>query len=312
MAVRYRDSTVPLFSARANGVVEQGVLAVLFPSARHIQAEYSLGDSRFDFMVQDGDGVTHLIEVKACSLVEEGIAMFPDAPSERAVKHIEELAELTQQGYRCHILFMIAHGNPQRFIPNLHTDPKFASTLSHAAGAIGVHAVTLKANEQGQGRIINMNVPVDLSFGSLAEANRGSYMIVLEFPREITIQVGALGSVFFKAGWYVYAGSAQKQLSQRIARHLRHVRKQPHWHLDYLTPHAGKIAGLPIASYENLECELSASLKAIGGEPVPRFGSTDCGCESHLYYFNIPPLKLRDFLTVLFSFRHRRALNLHG
>nr|WP_237255859.1 DNA/RNA nuclease SfsA [Gracilinema caldarium] len=310
VAVRYRDKLVPLFSARANGVVEQGVLPVLFPAARHIQAEYTLGDSRFDFMVQDEAGLLHLIEVKACSLVEEGIAMFPDAPSERAVKHIEELAYLIKQGYRCHILFVIVHGHAERFIPNLHTDPEFASALSKAAGAIEVHAVTLEADEQGRGRIINMNVPVDLSFGSLAEANRGSYLILLEVPDAVQIYVGSLGPVCFQAGWYVYAGSAQKNLSQRIARHLRHVRKQAHWHLDYLTAHAGKMIGLPIASYDNLECELADGLKNIGGEPVPRFGSSDCSCESHLFYFSAPPLKNRDFLTLLFYFRHRRALGL--
>ncbi|MEW6565024.1 MAG: DNA/RNA nuclease SfsA [Spirochaetota bacterium] len=310
VAVRYEGRMVPLFSARANGVVEQGVLPELFPQARNIQAEYTLADSRFDFMVQDGDGNTHLIEVKACSLVEEGIAMFPDAPSERAVKHIEELAELASRGYRCHILFVIVHGNPERFIPNLHTDPAFAAALSKAAANIQVHAVTLEANENGEGHIINMNVPVDLSYGGLAEENRGSYLLVLELPDSVQVDVGSLGPVAFKAGWYVYSGSAQKNLTQRIGRHLRHVRKQPHWHLDYLTPHAGKIVGLPIASYENLECELAAELEKIGGTGVPRFGSTDCSCGSHLFYFSSPPLKNRAFLKVLFTFRHRRALNL--
>ena len=310
VAVRYEGRMVPLFSARANGVVEQGVLPELFPQARNIQAEYTLADSRFDFMVQDGDGNTHLIEVKACSLVEEGIAMFPDAPSERAVKHIEELAELASRGYRCHILFVIVHGNPERFIPNLHTDPAFAAALSKAAANIQVHAVTLEANENGEGHIINMNVPVDLSYGGLAEENRGSYLVVLELPDSVQVDVGSLGPVAFKAGWYVYSGSAQKNLTQRIGRHLRHVRKQPHWHLDYLTPHAGKIVGLPIASYENLECELAAELEKIGGTGVPRFGSTDCSCGSHLFYFSSPPLKNRAFLKVLFTFRHRRALNL--
>lgn len=312
VAVRYEGRMVPLFSARANGVVEQGVLPILFPQARNIQAEYTLADSRFDFMVQDGDGTTHLIEVKACSLVEEGIAMFPDAPSERAVKHIEELAELVSRGYRCHILFVIVHGNPERFITNLHTDPAFAAALSKAAAHIQVHAVTLEADERGEGHIINMNVPVDLSYGGLAEENRGSYLVVLELSDSVQVDVGSLGPVAFKAGWYVYSGSAQKNLAQRIGRHLRHVRKQPHWHLDYLTPHAGKIVGLPIASYENLECELAAELEKIGGSGVPRFGSTDCSCDSHLFYFSTPPLKNRDFLKVLFAFRHRRALKLPG
>jgi sugar fermentation stimulation protein A len=172
--------------------------------------------------------------------------------------------------------------------------------------------VTLEADEQGRGRIINFNVPVDLSYGALAEQNRGSYLVALDLLAPAQIEVGSLGLLSFKAGWYVYAGSAQKNLSQRVARHLRHGRKGLHWHIDYLTAQAGKIIGLPIASQDNLECELAAGLRNIGGEAVQHFGSSDCGCESHLYYFPDPPLKNRAFLDLLFYFRHRRALNLHG
>jgi sugar fermentation stimulation protein A len=80
---------VPLYSARANQAAATLLIPKLFPQARKVQPEYTLGGSRFDFFVEDSGGVRHLIEIKACSLVEYGIAMFPDAPSLRALKHLE-------------------------------------------------------------------------------------------------------------------------------------------------------------------------------------------------------------------------------
>ncbi|WP_243692853.1 DNA/RNA nuclease SfsA [Treponema sp. J25] len=308
VAVRYGERIVPLFSARANSVVQQAVLPVLFPEARHIQAEYSQGNSRFDFLVEDATGSRHLIEVKACSLVEHDVAMFPDAPSERATKHLEELAALSQSGFQCHVLFLVVHGKPQYFVPNLHTDPSFAAAVSRYNEVIQFHAAVLEAQEDGSGRIINFNLPLVFDHGTLAEENRGSYLILMELNQPKVLTVGALGTLALDAGWYVYTGSAQKNLSQRIAHHLRKVHKNPHWHIDYLTSVAARIMGLPIASYRNLECALAADLERIGGRPIPRFGCSDCSCDSHLYYFPTNPLTERSFLDLLFWYRHVKAL----
>jgi sugar fermentation stimulation protein A len=128
--LHYRGSFVPFFSARANAAAEALILPEIIPGLREVHAEFTLGNSRFDFLCIDRRGQRHLVEVKACSLIEYGVAMFPDAPSERALKHLEELAALSAQGYRCHVLFVIVHGAPRVFIPNLHTDPLFAAALS--------------------------------------------------------------------------------------------------------------------------------------------------------------------------------------
>ncbi|MDR1747510.1 MAG: DNA/RNA nuclease SfsA, partial [Spirochaetaceae bacterium] len=237
----HRESTAPLFSARANNAAEKLLLPTLIPGLKDVRREYTIGGSRFDFLCSDSGGTKHLIEVKACSLVEYGVAMFPDAPSSRALKHLEELASLAGEGYRCHILFVIVHGTPGVFIPNLHTDPEFSAALSRYSGRVNIHASLLRCSRDGAAELALPSVPVDLSHGALAAENRGSYLIVLEIPEETETAVGALGNLRFRKGWYVYAGSAQRNLSGRIARHLRKVRKKKHWHLDYLTPAAGTI-----------------------------------------------------------------------
>jgi sugar fermentation stimulation protein A len=312
VGIYYREAVVPLFSSRANRAAEQLILRAIIPGLTAISPEYTLDASRFDFLCADAKGRKHLVEVKACSLAEHGAAMFPDAPSGRALKHLEELAELSSQGYRCHVLFVVTHGNPDVFIPNLHTDPEFAAALSRHRKAVAVHAALLRCDSTGQTRLVSAALPVDLSHGKLAESNSGNYLILLELAEERNIEVGALGTLLFKAGWYVYAGSARKNLSQRVNRHLRRQRKQQHWHLDYLTPYAarglGKLKALPLLSYRNLECDLAGELAKLGGKPVPRFGSSDCACPSHLYYFKNPPMGSREFVDMLLRYRHVEAL----
>jgi sugar fermentation stimulation protein A len=321
----YRDGIsgeeliAPLFSSRANQAAEQLILKEIIPGLTEIKGEYTIGNSRFDFFCVDSRKRRHLVEVKACSLIEYGIAMFPDAPSGRALKHLEELAALSAEGYICHVLFVIVHSDAQVFIPNLHTDPELAAGLSRHGRQVSIHAALLRADSQGNAVLAKASVPVDLSHGKLAEADSGSYLIVLQLAEAQDIEVGSLGLIRFKPGWYVYAGSAMKNLKSRISRHQRKIRKQKHWHLDYLTPYAKTpIKALPICSYRNLECELACELEKLGGKPVrgsrstghSGFGASDCvnGCASHLWYFAKPPMQNRAFVEMLLRYRHRDAL----
>jgi len=111
VAARHRGILIPLASARANDLAEKTVLPVLFPEATAVRREVTLGRSRLDFLLEFGDRVgvgastrpgseQLFLEVKACTLIEEGTAMFPDAPTLRGVKHLEELEALADQGRR--------------------------------------------------------------------------------------------------------------------------------------------------------------------------------------------------------------------
>jgi sugar fermentation stimulation protein A len=316
-ALRHRGNIVPLFASRANRAAEELALPAIIPGLREVHPEFSLGNSRFDFLCLNGKGERHLVEVKACSLVEYGTAMFPDAPSSRALKHLEELAALRKEGYKSHVLFVILHGEPEVFVPNLHTDPAFAAALGKFCGgkrpAVKVHAVLLRCGEDGRAELpgsqqAQRTVPVDLSHSALAALNAGNYLILLELTKSRRVETGALGTTSFKKGWYVYSGSARKNLSARISRHLRKEGKKKHWHIDYLTPHAARIKALPVMSYRNLECEMAGELERLGGKPIEGFGSSDCCCASHLFYFPDPPESCRAFTEMLFRYRHVEGL----
>ncbi len=101
---------------------------ILFPNATSIRREVTKGNSRFDFCIEEGSDITYL-EVKGCTLENGGIASFPDAPTERGVKHIMELIELKRQGFGAAILFVIQMKGVTEFRPNDNTHRAFGDAL---------------------------------------------------------------------------------------------------------------------------------------------------------------------------------------
>lgn len=114
----------------------------------------------------------------------------------------------------------------------------------------------------------------------------GAYILLLRLADDEEIEVGRLGVTFFRRGEYAYVGSAMGGLDARIARHLR-AEKKRHWHIDYLLERAAVASVLEFESSDRIECELSDTLAVSGAStaPVRGFGSSGCGCVSHLHYF---------------------------
>lgn len=97
-----------------------------------VRPETVFGNSRFDFYVESDSGRKIFIEVKGVTLENEGVAAFPDAPSERAVKHVEELIEAKQQGYEAYLIFVVQMKGIRYVEPNRKTQPAFAEALKKA------------------------------------------------------------------------------------------------------------------------------------------------------------------------------------
>ena len=107
-----------------------------------VKPEYTFGDSRFDFYMER-DGERYLTEVKGCTLaadLKRGIGLFPDAPTERGVKHLDELAAAAKEGYHCEIAFVIQMNGIHMVFPNNDTQPEFGQAIVRAAKA-GVQVV---------------------------------------------------------------------------------------------------------------------------------------------------------------------------
>ena len=106
-----------------------------------IKPEFSFGKSRIDFYMKKDDK-NFLMEVKGCTLEIDGIGYFPDAPTERGIKHLEELILASQQGYNCKIAFVIQMEGITEVRGNATTHPEFATTLQKAKDA-GVEVLFL-------------------------------------------------------------------------------------------------------------------------------------------------------------------------
>ncbi len=123
-----------------------------------------------------------------------------------------------------------------------------------------------------------------------SESGPGSYALCLLVVKEVRIRVGKSGIFDFCPGEYIYAGSAQGPggISARLKHHL-HLAVNPHWHLDWLRPHARIVQGYFVMGKERLECPWSKALAELpeSGIPAAGFGASDCrnGCQSHLIYF---------------------------
>ena len=133
------DSQIP------NRVVQEWIEAGnLFPDVSLVRPETVYGNSRFDLYVEAGERRI-FIEVKGVTLEEDGVCRFPDAPSDRAVKHLEELIRAKKEGYEAYVFFVIQMKGVSYFTPNTDTHPAFAEALRRAKEA-GVEILAYDCN----------------------------------------------------------------------------------------------------------------------------------------------------------------------
>lgn len=133
----------------------------LFPTLREVRAEKTYKNSRFDFYVETQETKAFL-EVKGVTLERDNAVYFPDAPSTRAVKHIEELIEAVWEGYEAYIIFVIQMEGAGYFAPNKETQPAFAEALMRASKE-GVKVLAYDCEVTPGTMEIRKPVPVRLS-----------------------------------------------------------------------------------------------------------------------------------------------------
>jgi len=123
----------------AQDLIESGRIGE-FSDCSVERREYTYGKSRIDFLLADDNDERMLVEVKGCTLVEDGLARFPDAPTTRGKKHVEELTRAVGEGLKSAILFLVLSEDACRFTPNRVTDPEFSQALelAHERGVVVV------------------------------------------------------------------------------------------------------------------------------------------------------------------------------
>ncbi|MDI6873451.1 DNA/RNA nuclease SfsA [Candidatus Solincola sp.] len=129
-----------------------------FKSISRLTPEYRYGESVLDFLLEGG-GRPCLVEVKGCTLAVNGVALFPDAPTARGTRHLEELMRATREGYRACAVFVVKHPGARTFAANAETDPVFAAAL-HRATSSGVEVIPYLAPWRGRDIRLERRLPL--------------------------------------------------------------------------------------------------------------------------------------------------------
>ena len=142
----------------------------LVPKTATYRQEVTHGDSRFDFCIHDGQGKKIYLEVKGCTLERDGVAYFPDAPTERGVKHIRELTSIAREENGAYILFVVQMKGITALRPNDETHKAFGDALREAKD-VGVQILavdcTVCTEDAGDGTLrlsvtADQRIPIEL------------------------------------------------------------------------------------------------------------------------------------------------------
>ena len=130
IAVEKNGKLINMDSQIPNFVVAES-LNKIFRDIIFVKQEYKYGNSRFDIYVETRTEKI-FVEVKGVTLEDDGVVRFPDAPTERGIKHLKELQKAVKEGYRACVVFLVQMNNVKYFEPNYKTHPEFAEELKRA------------------------------------------------------------------------------------------------------------------------------------------------------------------------------------
>lgn len=162
--VSHQNLLISVDSRLPNSIFLEGFQNGRFPELKKfsisIHPEYSFQKSRIDFIAR-GRGHSALIEVKSCTLVENRVAFFPDAASERGVRHLEDLMKALKMGFSSFVYFIIQREDAMAFSPNDHLHPQFGVALRKAVEQ-GVHIFAYRCKVTLVDVTLDRKVPLHL------------------------------------------------------------------------------------------------------------------------------------------------------
>ncbi len=310
MAIEEEWGLISLNTHKANDMAEFLIQEKALPGLESWslqRREIKVGHSRFDFLLKRGEEQLFL-EVKSCTLYSRLATQFPDAITARGRRHLEELTQMAKAGQKTGALFLGQNPHTRYFLPDWHTDLDFAQSLLQARGSVEFYPVAIQLHRK-TGELSGAAQALEIPWEILQkEANdEGCYLYLLRLEEQKRIAVGRLGLIDFAPGFYVYCGSAKKNLTARLARHQR-KKKKTHWHIDFLRAEAEHHHALAIRRQADLECALAQGIATLAEGAITNFGSSDCPCHSHLFYFTQNPLHQPSFHRLLGDLRMDQLL----
>ena len=160
ICVQKGSRLINMDSQAPNAAVKEWLLSGGLGNIENLKPESTFGNSRFDFSFVK-DGKPCFLEVKGVTLENDGVCAFPDAPTTRGAKHLQELTELVKEGYSTYVLFVIQMEDVKYLHPNDATDPDFGKGLRQAAKA-GVQILAMDCKVTPDTMTLNKPVEIKL------------------------------------------------------------------------------------------------------------------------------------------------------
>ena len=283
IAVEREGDPVFLHSTRNNEIAHYLIDRGKVPSlkkAKVLRKEITVGNSRFDFLL-DNSGKETLMEVKSVTLFGRGIAMFPDAITERGKKHLLELAELGTETNKHVVLFLVHHSDVYLFSPDYHTDLEFSRTLFEVRNRLHI---------------------IPLAIGWTSQLQLKKEIRELEIPwhsirPEMTDSGGFVAILHSGKSFYIYTETVVGELQERIVR----FKRKKSGHLLEIGS-AELVDVFPIAQSTPNICPLASEL-AVEYEPKEHHKKEKCECVSHLVRADRNPLYDTAFHCLIEKYR---------
>jgi sugar fermentation stimulation protein A len=306
IGTEYQGNYVLIDTIKTNRIFQEILQQQVLPEFRsytELKREVTRGGSKFDFLLNFPDKQEKIIEIKTCTLCHNGVALFPDAPTERGQRHLKHLNQEVDANTESWSIYLITNYSAEKFIPNYHIDFAYArifqlsNKLNFKALKLGFSdPVTMKPELTSEVPILFKRIEQDCR-------NAGTYLLIMKNDRYFRKEIGALGEREFKPGYYLYVGSALQNLEQRVKRH-RSIRKKIHWHIDRIVPEPMRLVKTHlIRRKERLETEIARKMGEISEGMISGFGASDDANRSHLFYFSEHPHEYNKLSDLILDFQ---------
>lgn len=294
IGVKSSYGPILLHTHRTNDLVEALLLNDGIPSLKGykvIKREVTRGNSRFDFLLETPQGNPFLLEVKSCTLFGSQGAMFPDAPSSRATKHVSELGETSTKGIHGGVLFVVHSPKSRWFCPEYHTDPDFARAILAEKNRLKILSLSVKWDEDLSVTASPQEIPIRWKTLEEEFKDKGGCLALFQVSQRDQIAIHRDKGTPLEKGFWVLATGASDSL-QKITSRLKNRLPSP------------KI--IPFRASHDLGPSLSEALTHIASPKIdlePLLPQED---RAHLFRFDENPLESSSFIRIILDNRINR------
>lgn len=304
VAVRTSYGPILLHTHKTNDLVHALLERQAIPSLEGyamVRREVQHGDSRFDFLLRGQDGAPFFLEVKSCTLFGKEGAMFPDAPSSRATKHVSELGRMSNNGISCGVLFVVHSDRPRWFCPEYHTDPDFAQTIAAKRDQLKVLALTVRWEDDMMVLKKPKEIPLNWELLNREFRDIGGCIALFSLKKTISLPLVDGKSVSLRSGYWALVSGASLSLKKILSRLTRKGRKGTcGW--DLITREAD-VKAIPFRSSADLGEKLKIAISTVASEEVAFEPLEPKESEATLFRFDQNPMGMIQFTDIIVRIR---------